>query len=82
MQKVYCIGCEYFDMDYSTNLTPCTYVKKSWVEDTPVAQEIYFDRAIPCVDNKDNNCFYYTPKKKEPSHFLGKISNFFKTYFG
>jgi len=22
------------------------------------------------------------PKKKEPTHFLGKISNFFKTYLG
>lgn len=71
MEKVYCIKCEHYNM--MRTIKHCDYIKKEYFEDTPI------------IDNKDNNCFYYTPrqpKKKESSHFLGKISNFFKTYIG
>lgn len=85
MQKVYCMGCEYFDMNRSATLTPCDYIKKKWVVDTPIAQEYRFEKAFPYIDNEDNNCFYYTPrqpKKKEPTHILGKVCKFLQTYFG
>ena len=83
MEKVYCIKCEHYNM--MRTIKHCDYIKKEYFEDTPIARELKIEWACPVIDNKDNNCFYYTPrqpKKKESSHFLGKISNFFKTYIG
>lgn len=83
MEKVYCIGCEYYDMNRSTTLTPCDYIKKKWVVDTPIAQEYRFERVWPYIDNADNNCFYYTPRQPKKKETFGtRISKFFKTYFG
>lgn len=83
MEKVYCLRCHYYDLYLTSKY--CNYIKKKELIDTPFAQKYKFEWACPIEDNKDNNCFYYTPrqpKKKESSHFLGKISNFFKTYLG
>ena len=83
MEKVYCYKCHYYNHTFT--IVKCEYIKKKELIDTPFAQEYRFEWAYPVEDNKDNNCFYYTPrqqKKEEPTHFLGKISNFFKTYLG
>lgn len=83
MQKVYCISCEYYNTKYRVHY--CDYVIKTELVDTPIAQEYRFEKAFPYIDNADNNCFYYTPrqpKKKEPTHILGKVCKFLQTYFG
>ena len=83
MEKVYCYKCHFYSIEKT--FTYCEYIKRKELIDTPFAQEYRFEWACPTIDNKDNNCFYYRPRqpeKKEPTHFLGKISNFFKTYLG
>lgn len=84
MEKVYCYKCHFYDIKYHPKVC-CEYIKKKELIDTPIARELKIEWACPHEDNKDNNCFYYTPRqpeKKEPTHFLGKISNFFKKFIG